>query len=48
MNLNPSSLTVHPPAPVLRLRDAFGAEWPNITASRGCPLREFTIRYGVF
>jgi hypothetical protein len=34
MESNQLSLAVDPPAPVLRLRDAFGAEWPNITASR--------------
>lgn len=34
MELDQFSLAVDPPAPVLRLRDAFGAEWPNITASR--------------
>ncbi|HZF98851.1 MAG TPA: nucleotidyltransferase domain-containing protein, partial [Pseudoxanthomonas sp.] len=34
MELNQLRLAVDPPAPVLRLRDAFGAEWPNITASR--------------
>jgi hypothetical protein len=34
MKLNESSLAVDPSAPVLQLRDACGAEWPNIKASR--------------
>ena len=34
MKLNELSLAVDRPAPVLQLRDACGAEWPNITALR--------------